>query len=417
MPTKLKKRGGVYHIAETVTVGDKSVRIRKTTGCRDEKTAEIVRAREVAKVTERLLRGENPAADDEIPGFATTAADYEEYKREKEKKPLGNQDRNKLLTLGEYFGEKPANEFEPEDWDDFVEEKLGDEAAPGTVRRWFAMFLAPLRRTAKKCKFMLPDFVVPPEGPIREIFLEPEDRDGLLACYADHARNPARMMCYQGCRHFEALRVDWPDASLRRNTVTYRVTKNGESRTVPLHPEVRADLERMYRGQTNGRVFLTPDGKPYVDRRAASHGDGPDGSGLRTAHRTALRRFTIKKLLQDHKTCRHCGCALVEESGRPASPVVELAVVPPAGEREQLAHYALSCASCHEKPGAGRAAKINWFRLHDWRHHWASWAAMDGCDPATLMALGGWKSEKMVRRYVKLDVRHLAKKLGQSQRS
>ncbi|HUC16731.1 MAG TPA: tyrosine-type recombinase/integrase [Acetobacteraceae bacterium] len=78
----------------------------------------------------------------------------------------------------------------------------------------------------------------------------------------------------------------------------------------------------------------------------------------------------------------------------------------------KLAYY-LSCAGCHE---ILRAAKINWFRLHDWRHHWASHLAMDGCDGATLMKLGGWKSPKMVQRYVDLSLEHLAKKLAQSQR-
>jgi integrase len=413
MSTKLTKRGDVYHIAETVRVGKKSVRIRETTGCRDKEAAEIARTKIIAEITEQLLRGEDPGNSKSIPGYATAAADYEEYKSEKKKKPLGNQDRNKLLKLGEYFGEKPCDEFEEEDWSDFVEDMLDDDVAPGTVRRWYSTFSAPLVRTAEKYKFMLPKFVLPEEGPVRNIHLEPQDRDDLLACYAEHARSPARMMCYQGCRHSEALRLDWMDVSLARNMIIFRETKNGTDRPVPLHPEVRADLERMYRGQTSGPVFLTPDGKPYLDRRAASHGDGPDGSGLRTAHATALRRFTIEKLITHQQACRHCGRALVAAPGRAESALVELAVVRAPGEREKLADYALSCAGCHE---IARAAKINWFRLHDWRHHWASHAAMDGCDGAELMRLGGWKSPKMVQRYVDLNLEHLAKKLAQSQR-
>jgi integrase len=411
MATKLRKRGGVYQIEGTIRVGEQSVRVRKTTGCSDAKTAEIVHVQEVAKITERLLRGEDPAKADGVPGYATAAADYEEAKRKKEKKPLGKQDCNKLVVLGEFFGEKPCDGFEDEDWDEFVEDKL-EGAAPATVRRWFSMFSPPLVRTAEKFKFMLPKFVLPEEGPVRNIHLEPKDRDHLLACYADHARAPARMMCYQGCRHSECLRLDWIDVSLARNMVIFRETKNGTDRPVPLHPEVRADLEKMYRGQS-GRVFLTPDGKPYLDRRAASHGDGPDGSGLRTAHATALRRFTIEKLVKEQHVCRHCGRALVAAPGQATSAVVELAVIRPAGEREKLANYALSCAGCHE---TSRAAKINWFRPHDWRHHWASHAAMDGCDGAELMRLGGWKSPKMVQRYVDLNLEHLAKKLAQSQR-
>jgi len=47
------------------------------------------------------------------------------------------------------------------------------------------------------------------------------------------------------------------------------------------------------------------------------------------------------------------------------------------------------------------------FRIHDWRHHWASWMTMKGCDPRTLMELGGWSSMKMVERYAHLAKPHL----------
>jgi integrase len=50
-------------------------------------------------------------------------------------------------------------------------------------------------------------------------------------------------------------------------------------------------------------------------------------------------------------------------------------------------------------------AKIDSFRWHDWRHHWATWAARPadhggaGMDLVTLMKIGGWSSLSQVQRY------------------
>jgi integrase len=56
---------------------------------------------------------------------------------------------------------------------------------------------------------------------------------------------------------------------------------------------------------------------------------------------------------------------------------------------------------------ACKAAGIKDFRPHDWRHHWASWMIMTGCDTHTLMKIGGWKSPKMVQRYAAVSDDHL----------
>jgi integrase len=61
---------------------------------------------------------------------------------------------------------------------------------------------------------------------------------------------------------------------------------------------------------------------------------------------------------------------------------------------------------------ACKAAKISAFRVHDWRHHWASWMVMSGCDLTTLMRLGGWSSPRMVQRYVALSVDHMAEAIA-----
>jgi integrase len=48
------------------------------------------------------------------------------------------------------------------------------------------------------------------------------------------------------------------------------------------------------------------------------------------------------------------------------------------------------------------------FRLHDWRHHWASWMVMEGADLETIRKLGGWTSLDMVLRYAAVSTEHMA---------
>ena len=57
-------------------------------------------------------------------------------------------------------------------------------------------------------------------------------------------------------------------------------------------------------------------------------------------------------------------------------------------------------------------AGVTGFRVHDWRHHWASWMIMGGADTQTLMRLGGWASPRMVQRYAALSGEHMADAIG-----
>ena len=53
-------------------------------------------------------------------------------------------------------------------------------------------------------------------------------------------------------------------------------------------------------------------------------------------------------------------------------------------------------------------AGIENFRWHDLRHTWASWHVQSGTPLFALQELGGWETEKMVRRYAHLAAEHLA---------
>jgi integrase len=48
---------------------------------------------------------------------------------------------------------------------------------------------------------------------------------------------------------------------------------------------------------------------------------------------------------------------------------------------------------------SARAAGLRDFHFHDLRHHGATMALNKGCTAPIVMALGGWKTERMMRRY------------------
>jgi integrase len=403
-------RGGVWYANNVIVrVGEKRYGIRKSSGFRerDKAKAEIWLRHKISEVEQKLVYGALPSdpAKPAVPSFADAAADYTE--RGGKRGPLGQQDLAKLGTLAEFFVERPCDELDQHAWNDFVDEEL-DGRSGETIRRWFAMFRAPIRRALHQHGLAFREFELPPAGEGRTIFLEEEVADELHAAYARHAQPIVTVLRYQGCRVAEALRLTLPgDVSFSRETITFRHTKNGEARrVVPMHERTAAALRVYLRDRQLGPVFLTPTGEPYTDRRLSAHGVGSDGSGIRTAHESALRRWALSRVIgRDGPYCQ--GCGNIAEFPR-----LQLLRSRAKGGSDELHNYRMVCAPC-DRADPRNEPRHTWFHIHDWRHNWASWFIMKGGRETELMALGGWKDPRMVRRYVGLAVEHLRKAVNQ----
>lgn len=402
-------RDNHWHADVRVRVGRESYRLRQSSGFgeREKAKAEIWLRRRISEIEQEFLYGPAPVEPTKpaVPGFADAVADYIE--RGGKRGPLGKQDLAKLETLAEFFGERPCEELDPHAWNDFVDQEL-DGRSSDTVRRWFAMFRAPVRRALQQHGLAFREFDLPPAREGRAVFLEEDIADELHACYAPHALPIVTMLRYQGCRVAEALRLKLPgDISFPRGTITFRDTKNGDPRRiVPTH-ERTAEALRAYLGKRElGPVFLTPAGDAYNDRRLAALGIGGDGSGIRTAHASALSRWVLGRVVaRDGTNCRRCG-AIAE------FPRLQLVRPRAKGGADEMHNYRMVCAACDRSEPCDEP-RHTWFHIHDWRHHWASWFIMKGGRETELMALGGWKDPRMVRRYVALSVEHLRKAVNQ----
>ena len=252
----LRLRHGVWYARATVRVGAKSVRLRESSGFRESERAKAdtwVRRR-ISEIENGLLFGPapEPTATPPIPGFATAADDYAR-RGGKGGRALGRQDLNKLLALAEFFEDRPVDQLGQDDWSGFVDEHLLD-ATGETQRRWFVMFRAPIMRALAAKGLAFGKFDLPPVGAGRSIFLEEDIADELHALYAPHAAPIVAMLRYQGCRIGEALRLRLPaDISFRRDTIHFRLTKNGEPRLVPMHAEVARTLRPVSATETSAQ--------------------------------------------------------------------------------------------------------------------------------------------------------------------
>lgn len=57
--------------------------------------------------------------------------------------------------------------------------------------------------------------------------------------------------------------------------------------------------------------------------------------------------------------------------------------------------------------GACKRVGLEGLRIHDLRHAWATWHIASGTPSRIVQELGGWSSEKMLKRYTHFDVAHL----------
>jgi len=97
-----------------------------------------------------------------------------------------------------------------------------------------------------------------PENNIRQRILSQDEFKALLNACDDHLKPIIEMAYWMGMRKDEIVKLTWPEVDLKKGFIRLPAerTKTDSSRNIPIHPEVRATLERLPRGLHTDRVFL-----------------------------------------------------------------------------------------------------------------------------------------------------------------
>jgi integrase len=216
----------------------------------------------------------------------------------------------------------------------------GSKQKASSVGRWRAVLQAALNHGC--AAHDVPAIKLPgvrgSSGEERAIYLPDDQRKRLLACYNPHAACPVLLLAYQGLRTQEALQLEWRWVDFTRQTIHLVAgeTKAGKGRTVTMHPRVEELLLRLW--SDAGQPII---GRVFKSARGRPYAD-TRGRG-------------------EH-----------QQGGNPLSRA-----------------HATAC----------KAAGVTGFRVHDWRHDWATRMVWAGTDLPTLMRIGGWASLRMVQRY------------------
>ncbi len=330
----IRKRGKYFYISGKIRVGNQTFEIKEhSTGFTLYKDAREYAERTVADIREHAL---NP----EIKQSKSTTFD-ECVSCYVSKKRLKMGEMKKISILLPYFEDVKISDLR-KDWIDFCDKKRG--LSQSTLNRYCDVINAICNSVADDLNIVPPK--IKKERVTKKLtFLMTENvRQKLLSCYSDHARPIFITMAYQGFREQECLQLLWEDINLKEKTIVIRISKNGETRQVPMNRKTWWVIARQWikMGKPDsGHVWLTIKKKPYADTRIIG-----GGTPIRRAHTLALERLKKK--------------------------------------------YGIDLS----------------MRVHDWRHDWAGRMVMAGVDLLTVQKLGGWKSIKMVERYATFSKEH-----------
>lgn len=249
--------------------------------------------------------------------------------------------------FNEMLGDRPLTEAVA-GWRVWLEIR-GSKQKPSSVGRWRSVLQAALNHGCASHDVPAPRLpgVKGATSGERAIYLPDDQRRRLLAAYNPHAACPVLLLAYQGLRTQEALQLDWRWVNFTRQTIhlVATETKAGRGRTVTMHPRVDAMMFGLWCAANKPAI-----GRVFMSARGHPYAD-TRGRGER------------------------------QQGGNPLS----------------RAHIT-ACAS----------AGVTGFRVHDWRHDWATRMVWAGTDLPTLMQIGGWASLRMVQRYATTSADRMA---------
>jgi len=281
MPLTKFKRGKVWYLRGTVTVGDRSESIYTSTGVSDEGQAEIIRTRTESRLTDELLLGKKHMAT-----FEEAMVSYgESGGSNRFLSPINDQFRTwKLRDITQTDLDKAARKLYPR----VTPETLNRQVYTPFIAVWNH---AVLNEWCDMRKWQRPRKIkgtnVTKLGK-RRAGTHPVDYERAAQFVTAMSPAPAMLMTalfYTGMRPIEIFSLEASDLDIKGRWITLTKSKTGEPRGIPMHEFIAPLLEALVgRG---GILFRTPKGVPY------EHKD-EGGGQLKAAIDGARRRLAAK---------------------------------------------------------------------------------------------------------------------------
>lgn len=265
------------------------------------KTTKITEARRFLKQCEGLVAsGKNPASSQlKFEGMENLIVkDYKINKR----KSL-NRLENSIDHLNKYFGGMKADKIRPTDIDNYVDKRLEEGAMNGTINRE----LCAIRRMGNLAieKEIIQRF--PKIKLLKEVDKEgkPSSRTGffehaefldLRNALPDYLKPVVTLAYESGMRRNEILNLKWHQVDLQQGTITLELgmTKNDESRTFYISPELTEILSKLWETRTQQEDKI-----PYVFPNRKGSGRIVD---MRKSWKNGLKTVGLEgKLLHDFR--------------------------------------------------------------------------------------------------------------------
>jgi integrase len=259
--------------------------VEESTGVADRKVADEILAKRQAEILTESIWGKATTVT-----FAHAVADYLEY---------GAGNRRFLKPLLDHFQTTLLRNIDQHTID-LAATKLYPKAGPATRNRQVYTPVSAILHHAANKEWCAPPLIARPKQPKGVVrWIKPDEAEWLIKACAEHLRPLVIFMLYTGARAGEAVWLDWSDVDLDKAQVTFSNTKNGEPRSVPLHPRVVQVIANL--PHRKGAVFRTPSGEPYA--RPKGNADTSAGSRIHTAFSGACERAGIENF-RVHD-CRH----------------------------------------------------------------------------------------------------------------
>ncbi len=270
----LYRRGKIWYIRYQDPNGKE---VRKSTNQEYKKTAEKI----LAKIQTEMAEGKYLDKQEKpVMTFSSLCEWYWEHHGQHLK---SSGIRGMLNRLKDFFGDTRLTAITPETIIEYVQyRKSLKKLSPSTVNRDLQQLksMFNLVITYKRWKKVLENPVsyvkLARENNQRVRYLDKNEIDRLLDCCKAHLRPIVFLALRTGMRQGEIFKMRWSDVDLKKRQIFIPVSKSGESRRVPISPDLLEMLLSLPSRLKGGHVFPStmprrgPDSKsgstdPYVD--------------------------------------------------------------------------------------------------------------------------------------------------------